>query len=103
VGATYRHHAFGDFDGIFHIDANYQGKEYADYTNLVYLDPYWMSNMRLGLENHRYKLELYVQNLFNNSTPQAIAQTTDQITGKNVITVTPAQKRVIGVRAGLNF
>lgn len=103
LGATYRHHAFGEFDGIVHIDANYQGKEYADLTNLVYLDPYWMSNMRLGLESRRYKLEFYVENLFNNTTPQAIAQTTDQITGKNVITVTPALKRVFGIRAGRNF
>lgn len=103
LGATYRHHLFGDYDGIFHIDANYQGKEYADLTNLVWLEPYWMSNMRIGIENHKYKVELYVQNLFNNKTPQAIAQTTDQITGKNVITITPAQKPVVGVRAGFNF
>lgn len=103
LGVTYRHHAFGDFEAFYRIDANYQGREYADLTNLAWLDPYVMSNARLGLDNGRYKLELYVLNLFGNKTPQAIAQTVEQIGGRQTITLTPALKRTIGVRMGVKF
>ena len=103
LGVTYRHDVFQDFQAYYRIDGNYQGREYADVTNLVWLDPYVMSNARAGIENGRYKFELYVINLFDNDTPQSIAQTTEQIGGRQTITVTPAMKRTIGVRAGIKF
>lgn len=103
LGLNYRHPAFNDFEAYYRIDANYQGKEYADPTNLVWLDPYILSNARMGVSNDTYKLELYIQNLFDNDTPQAIAQTVEQIGGRQTITVTPALKRTMGVRAGVKF
>ena len=103
LGATYRHALTGDYEIFYRIDANYQGKEYADITNLVWLDPYVMSNARIGIDNGRFKAELYVLNLFDNDTPQAIAQTTEQISSHQTITLTPALKRTVGVRLGVKF
>lgn len=103
LAANYRHPIFSDYDITYHIDANYQGREYADTTNLVWLEPYVMSNARLGLDNGRYNFEVYVVNLFDNKTPQSIAQTTEQITGMPTITLTPAYKRTFGFRAGIKF
>lgn len=103
LGVTYRRALVGDFEGSFRIDANYQGREYADLTNLVWLEPFMMSNARVGLDNGPYKFEFYVLNLFDNDTPQAIAQTTEQIGGRQTITVTPALKRTFGLRAGYRF
>ncbi|CAN5442940.1 N/A [soil metagenome] len=103
LGVTYRHPAFSDYDAYYRIDANYQGREYSDLTNLAWLDPYVMSNARIGIDNKRYKLEVYVLNLFDNDTPQGIAQTTEQIGGRQTITVTPALKRTVGLTAGIKF
>lgn len=103
LGVTYRHDVFSDFQAFYRIDGNYQGREYADLTNLVWLDPFIMSNARVGLDNDKFKIEFYVLNLFNNKTPQGIAQTTEQIGGRQTITVTPALKRTFGVRAGYKF
>jgi iron complex outermembrane recepter protein len=103
LGATYRRPVSTTLEGYFRVDANYQGREYADITNLVWLDPYIMSNARIGIESDHYKLEFYVLNLFDNDTPQSIAQTTEQIGGRQTITVTPALKRTFGLRAGVKF
>lgn len=103
IGVNFRHFAFADYDAYYRIDANYQGKEYADETNVVWLAPYVQSNARVGLQNERYKFELYALNAFDNQVPQSIAQTQDQITGLNTLTTTPALKRTFGVRAGFKF
>jgi iron complex outermembrane receptor protein len=103
LGVNFRHFAFADFDAYYRIDANYQGKEYADETNVVWLAPYVQSNARVGLQNDRYKFEFYALNAFDNKVPQSIAQTQDQITGLNTLTTTPALKRTFGVRAGVKF
>lgn len=103
LGTTYTHFAFSDFDAFYRIDANYQGKEYSDVTNVAWLAPYVMSNARVGIQNQRYKFELYGLNVFDNDTPQSIAQTTEQIGGRQTITVTPALKRTFGIRASVKF
>jgi len=103
LGVTYRHAAFADYEALYRIDANYQGKEYADITNVVWLDPFVMSNARIGIQNDRYKFEFYGLNIFDNKVPQSIAQTTEQIGGRQTITLTPALKRTFGVRAGIKF
>jgi iron complex outermembrane receptor protein len=103
LGVTYRHPAFANFDAFYRIDANYQGKEYADATNVVWLAPYVMSNARIGIQDDRYKIELYGLNIFNNQVPQSIAQTTEQIGGRQTITLTPPLKRTVGIRVGVKF
>lgn len=103
LGVNFRHPAFADYDAFYRIDANYQGKEYADETNVVWLAPSVMSNARIGLQNDRYRVELYALNVFDNEVPQAIAQTQDQISGRNTLTTTPPLKRTFGVRAGVKF
>ncbi len=103
LGVTYRHPSIRDFDAYYRVDANYQGKEYADDTNVVWLAPYVLSNARVGLRNDRYKFELYGLNLLDNHVPQSISQTTEQIQGRQTITVTPPLKRMFGVRASVSF
>ena len=103
AGLTYRHAAFGDMKAFYRIDANYQGKEYADETNVVWLSPYIMSNARIGLESDKYRFELYGLNIFANMVPQSIAQTSDQITGRNTLTTTPPLKRTFGLKASVKF
>lgn len=103
LGLTYRHASFGGMDAYYRIDASYQGKEYADETNVVWLAPWIMANARVGLENERYKVELYGLNVFDNKVPQAIAQTSDQISGRNTLTTTPPLKATVGLRLALKF
>ena len=103
LGVTYRHPAVADYDALYRIDANYQGKEYADVTNVVWLAPFVMSNARIGLQNDRYKFELYGLNIFDNKVPQSIAQTTEQIGGRQTISLTPPLKRTFGIRVGVKF
>src|SRR5690606_4217899 len=103
VAVAYQHPAFAGYDAFYRIDANYQGKEYADETNIVWLGPFVRSNARVGLENDRYTVELYGQNIFKNMVPQSIARTTEQIAGRPTLTVTPPLKRTFGIRASVRF
>ncbi len=57
----------------------------------------------MGLENERYKVEVYGLNVFDNKVPMSIAQTSDQISGRNTLTTTPPLKQTFGVRASIKF
>jgi len=103
LAVSYEHPAFSNYDAFYRIDANYNGKEYADETNIVWLAPHTMSNARIGLANERYSVELYAQNIFKNMVPQSIARTTEQIAGRPTLSVTPPLKRTIGMRVSYKF
>ncbi len=108
LGATYKWNAFStsggtDVEAYVRADAYYHGKDYADQTNLVWLKPYVITNLRIGLETGRYKFEVYGLNIFNNRIPQDIGQTPDQITGAQTISLTPQLKTTVGGKLNVKF
>jgi outer membrane receptor protein involved in Fe transport len=47
-------------------DASYEGKRYIEDDNTIWLDPYWMGNLRFGLETSKATLQIFVDNIADN-------------------------------------
>ena len=45
------------------VDASHQGKQFIEDDNTIWLEPYWLGNLRFGFENERMSVQLYVNNL----------------------------------------
>ncbi len=104
VATTYKHELWASgIEGYVRVDAYYHGKEYSDQTNLVWLKPYVIANMRFGVQNETYRFEIYGTNILNNRIPVEIGQQPDQVTGLNSITATPQPKTTLGARVTANF
>lgn len=65
VFGQYAHPLFGDTDGTVRVDAGYRSKMSQDVVNLVYTPERTLVSMRLGLENPRYDVGLWVENLLD--------------------------------------
>lgn len=104
---AYTHSVFGDWDGSARLDYIYTGRQYAEETNLVWLDPSSRFNLSIGLHNARYTVELFGKNIFNNTVPTNILRNTNPSTnaaeGANLVILAPAQKASFGVRGSVRF
>ena len=64
-GFEYRRPVYGNFDGFFGLDEIYRGKLYTDDTNTASIAPYALTDVRLGVENDKWKAFLWARNLFD--------------------------------------
>ncbi|MDJ0927088.1 MAG: TonB-dependent receptor [Gammaproteobacteria bacterium] len=63
------------------MTGNYQGERFADISNLVVLDSYWLANLQLGLESEAWSLVAYAENLFDDDTIRYAQEFIDQQDG----------------------
>lgn len=85
------------------LDAVYTGKAYDEAFNLSYAPEALRVNLRGGLENDNWRLELFVTNVFDEDNYEAAARFTDFTKGNFnlndfVVNVTPADPRQFGLR-----
>lgn len=111
AAATYQRHAFSDFDGFTRVDVTYRSRVYESEADLASTRPAALVNLRLGVQNGKYRFELFGTNIFNNRTPTSLARTTETLysaaganTGTaNGLTVSLADRATYGFRAGIKF
>ncbi len=53
-----------DVDMFWETDAQYTDKRYVEDTESVFVDSYWNSNMRIGVQTEQYELLFFVNNIF---------------------------------------
>ena len=92
-------------------DVSYFGKTFAEVDNLAYCDAYWVSNARAGFERENLRVELWAKNLFSDDSWTACARNTDQARPADLsfftyyqgVTVSPQNRRQIGIKASVRF
>lgn len=104
LSATYNHELGRNYTGFVHADYIYTGKQYADATNLSWIDNSNRLNMQVGIQRGRYEFALVGTNLTNDKTPTTIADASDAfVTGKYDLLLSPAEKPYYGVRVHVGF
>ncbi|MFK7841608.1 MAG: TonB-dependent receptor [Sphingorhabdus sp.] len=90
-------------------DLNYKSKQFVDAANLTWIKGRSVVNGRIGFTKGDLSLELFANNLLNNTQYVSIAQnvilTPDfSLTGANgYLNVALPEKRTIGIKAGIKF
>ncbi len=98
-------------DSFVRLDANYQGKAFADESNLAYMAAYTLVSLRAGFEIGRYRVEAYARNLTGEDAWMTGARFSDfsspyqapLLSAKQGIAVSPLDKRDFGIRVNLTF
>jgi len=63
---AYTHPIGGDWNFFSNVSGFYRGKEYVDAYNAAYIKGRIQADLRGGISNDRYTIELFVKNLFDN-------------------------------------
>ena len=98
-------------DSFVRLDVNYQGKSFADESNLAYMEAYTLVNLRAGFDTGRYRVEAYVRNLTDEDAWMTGARFSDfsspfqapLLSAKQGIAVSPLDKRDFGIRVNYSF
>ncbi len=88
------------------VDFQMRSKRFIDPNNLLALPSYWNVDVKAGVENGAYNVLLYVNNLFNDQrakSGQTAGDNYSLVPPQLVLTAYAADKRQIGVRAGVKF
>ena len=100
----------GNWDYFVRLDGQYFGKAFNEEANFSYIGEFWRFNLRAGFEKEDMRLELYVRNLLDNDDYLAGARWSDFSGGalfdfifSQGVVVTPAEKRLIGLKAVYEF
>lgn len=94
-------------------DVTFMGEVFTDETNLAYLDSYFLTNLRAGLDTDTYRIELFVKNLFDEDAWATGARFSDtalpvRFSPSNIFVfqgfnVTPQNRIEFGLRATYRF
>ena len=98
-------------DGFLRADAIYFGKAFVDESNLAYAQAFTIVNVRGGVEVDAWRIEAFVNNLFDEDRYAAAARWSNfshpinfsTFTNYQGVNVTPQNKRELGVRAIVRF
>lgn len=99
-----------DMDFFVRGDFMYYGKTWAGSGgNLAWLEGYWLTNLRAGVERENLRVEFYVDNVFEQDTWTAATRYTDftQFTGFNFnvhgVMLAPQDLRSAGIQVDWSF
>jgi iron complex outermembrane recepter protein len=88
-------------------DVSYRGKVYGDESNVNWLEPLTLVNLRFGLTNGSWRGELFARNLLDDDTPQRLGINTDfsrfPVASPRVVSVVPTRSRQVGARVSYQF
>ncbi len=104
LSATYERTFASGLDGFLRADYLYEGTKYAEETNLAETGARNIVNLRTGIDTGDFRVEGYVENLFEDDTPLNVVQVfdTSNFSG-NAIGVILPQKRTYGLRVRYSF
>ena len=105
VGAAYTLPLANDWRATIRADAAYKGQRYTDEVNLAYAGGYWNTDARLTLNNDRFRVSAFVENLFDTDAVVGASRFRDISVPGNAFSF-PYQllePRRFGVTAGVSF
>jgi iron complex outermembrane receptor protein len=103
---NYRRPLVRDWSLLADGDVQYRSRRYQDNTNQYYYSPYANVSIQLGVENTKYSILFYVNNLFDNESVQSAQSSGDTQAlpaGGLSLATFAADKRQFGLRARVNF
>ena len=116
LSANYLKGLGADRDLFARMDVLYTGKMYASNAMLAHTGEGTKVNLRSGIETDNYRLEIYCTNCLEDDQPKGLQQMYDlsgitggfgdgvtTATGPRILSVSLADKRVIGIRASYSF
>lgn len=110
ASGEYSDHLFGDYNWFARADYVFRGKEFVDQDDVASIAAKHLINLRLGLRNDRYSLEVFCQNCANDLTAESATYgsadvfTIGQPGGvKQEIRYGLPDRRTLGVRLGARF
>ncbi len=109
--STYTWPMNNGMEGFFRGDVIYMGEVFTDETNLAFLEDYFLANVRGGVETDRYRVELFIKNLFDEDAWATGARFSDTAFPTDFsnffvqqgFNLTPQNKREAGIRATYRF
>ena len=89
----------------------YQGRAFVDESNLAYIDPYALINLRAGFNTERWHVEAFIKNVADEDAWATGARWTDFssptqfrfLVAKQGVAVSPQDRREVGIRATMRF
>jgi iron complex outermembrane receptor protein len=95
---------FGDFELEARVDASYQSRSFVRADNLQSFGEKTLVDLRVTLANDRYRLQGFVDNVFDDDTPVAAVRFFDSVNfSLPGPLVTGADRRLAGVSLGISF
>lgn len=109
--STYEFDINGRWSGFVRGDVNYFGRTYTDERNLAYTDDYFLTDLRAGVRTDNLRLELFVNNLFDEDAWLSGARFSDtafpvdfgNFFVQQGVNVAPQDRQEFGLRATLWF
>jgi len=93
----------GDWSYFLRADYSHRGRIYVEESNLNWISPQNIANLRLGVSNDVFRFEGFVTNLFQDDTYVSAQQSTDLARGGLAVPVGLAERRRFGVRGTFRF
>jgi iron complex outermembrane receptor protein len=110
LSLTWEDQLTSEWDYFARWDTYYFGKAFTDETNFAWTSPYWRTNLRLGVERNKLRIDAFVSNLFDDDHVTAAARWSDFSTSElfgfvvdQGIAITPPEKRRFGIRVTYDF
>ncbi len=94
---------FYDLGAYIDGDLSYRSSLYADEANLAETGDSTRVNMRIGLQNEQWRVELFGKNIFEDETPIRVSNLTQFSTFGQGVQITPSRGRQIGIRTTFDF
>jgi iron complex outermembrane receptor protein len=102
AAANYSRPIFG-VNGFARLEWLYEDTKYATLANIYETGDRQLVNLRLGVDQEVYRVELYVSNMFDNDTYYFVQNQFDLDTFGNAFLAGLPDRRAVGIRAFLNF
>lgn len=103
LSGTYERPVFADYDGYVRLDYIYTGKMYETEANAAWTAESHKFNLRFGVRNDRYKIELYGTNIFDDETPVGINRVADTYNSSNTLSLAPPDRQTFGIFLGVSY
>ena len=73
LGGEVRGDITADLGWLVDGDVRYTSNRFTSFENYLYMEPYWLMDLRAGVKTKRFTITAYVNNLFNDDTMKASA------------------------------
>ncbi len=98
------------WDYFLRFDGTYMGKAYSEEANFAWYGKFWRFNLRGGIQKDMLRVEFFADNLFDDDHYLSAARWSDFSTGSAFgflfnqgVAITPASKRVVGMKVVYEF
>ncbi|MEM7283722.1 MAG: TonB-dependent receptor, partial [Pseudomonadota bacterium] len=111
LSSTYNFEINSEMSGFVRADINYFGRMFTDERNLAWIDDYFITNVRGGIQTESYRVELFIDNLFDTDAWASGARFSDtafpvdfgNFFVQQGVNVAPNDRLEVGLRVTFDF